>query len=75
LLVLAVLLAPPLDNSEEFGVLGQKRYQIVTLSTLYSSTIVVEGAKDQGNACTMTLVLKNSQRRSGPLPMLLFTVS
>ena len=46
LLALAVLLAPPLDNPEEFGVLGQKRHQIVTLATLYGSTIVVEGAKD-----------------------------
>jgi hypothetical protein len=41
LLALAVMLAPPLDNPQEFSVFGQKRHQVVTFAALHGTTIVV----------------------------------
>jgi hypothetical protein len=44
-LTLVVRLAPPLDDAQELGMLGQKRHQITTLATLHGAAIVIEGAK------------------------------
>src|SRR5499426_2388833 len=43
-LTLAVLLAPPLDDAQEFRMLGQKSYQIITPAMLHRATVVIEGA-------------------------------
>src|SRR4029453_9816880 len=40
LLALAVRLAPPLDKPQEFSVLDQKRYQVVTFAALHGTTIM-----------------------------------
>src|SRR6266545_721994 len=45
LLALAVRLAPPLDDAQEFGMLHQKRDQRITLAVLHGSTVMIEGAK------------------------------
>jgi hypothetical protein len=45
LLALAVMLAPPLNNAQEFGMSNQKRHEFVTLATLYRLTVMIEGAR------------------------------
>jgi hypothetical protein len=45
LLALAVMLAPPLNNAQEFGMSNQKRHEFVTLATLYRLIVMIEGAK------------------------------
>src|SRR4029453_17288469 len=45
LLALTMMFAPTLDDAQEFGMLRQKPYQIVRLTTLYRMTVVVEGTK------------------------------
>jgi hypothetical protein len=44
-LALAVLLAPPFDKAEVFHMFDQKGHQVVTLTTLHRTAIVIEGAK------------------------------
>src|SRR6266478_2631116 len=43
LLTLAVWLAPPFDNAQEFGMLRQKQDQIIILATLHCLAVVVQG--------------------------------
>jgi hypothetical protein len=45
LLALAVMLAPALDDAEEFGMRDQKWHECVTLAALYCPTVMIEGAK------------------------------
>src|SRR5262249_33948436 len=45
LLALTMMFAPTLDDAQECGMLRQKPYQIVRLTTLCRMTVVVEGTK------------------------------
>ena len=44
-LALAVVLTPPLHDTQELGMLGKKGYQIVTLPALYRTAVVIESPK------------------------------